>query len=155
MIKLTATALINYISPTQEIPSKSGGTPFIKRELVLDDSYQKDGKTYTNYVPVEFSGDKCAILDQFAPGQRVTVEAYVNGREYNGRFYTSIRGQSVTLAGQPQQGYQPYGQPMQQPYQPYGQPPSQPYGQQYAPPAVQPPLPPRPYGHPDPNRAPY
>lgn len=102
MIKLTATALIHYISPVIDIPSKSGGQPFQKRELILNDSWERDGQTYPNFVVIEFSGDKMPQLDNFVPGQRVTVEAYVNGREYQGRVFNTIKGQTVTLY-QPQQ----------------------------------------------------
>lgn len=90
MIKLTATALIHYISPVLQVSDN-----FQKRELILDDSWVKDGKTYPNYVLIEFTGDKMAMLNSFAPGQRVTVEAYVNGREYEGRYFNSIKGMSI------------------------------------------------------------
>lgn len=129
MIKLHATALVFSISPVIEVPTKSG-TPFQKRELVLDDTWQgRDGAPIPNYVMIEFSGDRMAILDSFAPGQRVTVEAVVNGREANGRYFNSIRGLSV-VPYQPQ----PQAQP-QQPYQqqPYGGQPQQPFGQGYTP----------------------
>lgn len=102
MIKLTATALIHYISPVQEIPSKNGGQPFYKQELVLDDSWTKDGKTNPNYVCIEFSGDKIQQLDAYMVGQTVTVEAFVSGREYQGRYFNSIRGLSVAPYQQPQ-----------------------------------------------------
>lgn len=90
MIKLTATAIIHYISPVLQVSDN-----FQKRELILDDSWVKDGKTYPNYVLIEFTGDKMAMLDSFAPGQRVTVEAYVNGREYEGRYFNSIKGMGI------------------------------------------------------------
>ena len=90
MIKLTATALIHYISPVLQVSEN-----FQKRELILNDSWEKDGKTYPNFVLIEFTGDKMAMLDNFAPGQRVTVEAYVNGREYQGRYFNSIKGMGI------------------------------------------------------------
>lgn len=90
MIKITATALIHYISPVLQVSDN-----FQKRELILDDSWVKDGKTYPNYVLIEFTGDKMAMLNSFAPGQRVTVEAYVNGREYEGRYFNSIKGMGI------------------------------------------------------------
>lgn len=111
MIKLTATALIHYISPVLQVSDK-----FQKRELILNDSWEKDGKSYPNFVLIEFTGDKMSLLDNFAPGQRVSVEAYVNGREYQGRYFNSIKGMGISLY-QPQQTY-----------------PST-VGQQYAPPA--------------------
>lgn len=119
MIKLTATALIHSISPVIEIPSKTGGNPFQKRELILDDSYtDRDGTPRPNFVSIEFTGERMAILDQYAPGMKVSVEACVNGRESNGRIFNSIRGLSV----------QPY-----QPAQAYPQQPAPGYAQQLFP----------------------
>ncbi len=125
MIKLTATALIHYISPVLQVSEN-----FQKRELILDDSWEKDGKTYPNFVLIEFTGDKMAQLDNYALGQRVTVEAFVNGREYQGRYFNSLRGQSVTLY-QPQQqsGQQTYPAQQSYPQQP-GYPPAPAYPQQ-------------------------
>jgi chromosome undetermined scaffold_112, whole genome shotgun sequence len=97
MIKLKATALIRSISPVIEIPSRSGGQSFLKRELVLDDSWTKDGNTHESFVLIEFTGDKMAQLDAFAPGQRVNVEAYVSGREYQGKAFNTIKGSTVEL----------------------------------------------------------
>ncbi len=97
MIKLTATALIYYISPVLQVSEN-----FQKRELILDDSWEKDGKTYPNFVLIEFTGDKMALLDSFAPSQRVSVEAYVNGREYQGRYFNTIKGMGI-VPYQPQQ----------------------------------------------------
>lgn len=149
MIKLKATALIRSISPVIEIPSKSGGQPFQKRELVLEDSWTKDGNTYTNIVLIEFSGDKMAQLDSFGPGQRVNVEAYVSGREYQGKVFNTIKGSTIELfqaqqaapsTGQYPQvpgGYPPQpqypqapGYPPQGAYPPGGYPPQPVYPQQ-------------------------
>lgn len=91
MIKLTATALIHSISPVIQVSAN-----FSKRELILDDSWEKNGEVHPNFVSIEFSGDAMAQLDSFYPGQRVTVEAYVNGREWNNKIINSIRGRSVT-----------------------------------------------------------
>lgn len=119
MIKLAITggAIIYSISPLQEIPSKNGGAPFLKRELIIDDSWSdRDGAVHPNFVLVEFTGDKMSLLDNFLPGQRVNVDACVNGREYNGRMFTSIRGLGITPYQQPQQAYP------QQPQQSFGAP---------------------------------
>lgn len=99
MIKLQISggAIIYSISQVQEIPSRNGGDPFRKRELILDDSWSdRDGVVHPNYVLVEFTGDKMSLLDNFQPGQRVNVDACVNGREYNGRVFTSIKGLGIT-----------------------------------------------------------
>ena len=144
MIKLTATALVHSISPLIEIHSKTGGQPFQKRDLILDDSWDKDGNHYANFVLIEFMGEKMSQLDTILPGQRVTVEARIRGREAQNRIFNSIVGDSVrpyqpqqaqtATPQQPQGAYPPQYQqaPPQQPYaqQPgYSQPPQQPYAQ--------------------------
>lgn len=110
MIKLTATSLIHSISPVIQVSEK-----FAKRELVLNDSWERNGEVHPNFVVIEFTGDNMNILDNFMPGQKVTVEAYVNGREYNGRIFNTIKGASVT----PYQAQQPggYAQPQAPAYQ--------------------------------------
>ena len=125
MIKLTATGPIRSISPVIEIPLKTGGTPFQKRELVIDDTWvDHNGNAHPNFVLIEFTGDNMQQLDNFAPGHYVTVNAYVNGREHNGRVFNTIKGQSVAP-------YQPQQQPAQaaQYAAPQPQHPQQPYAQ--------------------------
>lgn len=136
MIKLQIPggATIHSISPIIEIPSKNGGTPFQKRELVIDDAWaDREGTLHPNYVLIEFSGDKMQLLDSFQPGQRVNIDACVNGREYNGRIFTTIKGFGISPYQQPQP-QQAYQQPAQQPAQqsaPFpGQYPSGGYDQQ-------------------------
>ena len=129
MIKLTATSLIHSISPVIQINEK-----FSKRELVLNDSWERNGEVHPNFVVIEFTGDNMNILDNFMPGQKVTVEAYVNGREYNGRIFNTIKGASVTPY-QPQQqgGYtQPQAPTYQQPSYPQAAPMPGGYPQQSA-----------------------
>lgn len=137
MIKLTATAPIYSISTVIDIPSKNGGNPFQKRELVLDDSwFDRDNQPHQSLVVIEATGEKMDLLNQFTPGMRVTVEALVSGREANGRVFNSIRLLGIQQAQQtyaaptmpqqqpaypnaapyPQQGYAPY--PQAQPQQP-------------------------------------
>nr|WP_231501892.1 DUF3127 domain-containing protein [Bacteroides sp. 14(A)] len=58
------TGRIIEIGQTVQIPSKNGGTPFTKREFILDattyDPYTGERSEYENIIPLEFSGDKCA-----------------------------------------------------------------------------------------------
>ena len=135
MIKLQINggATIHSISPIIEIPSKNGGTPFQKRELVIDDAWaDREGTLHPNYVLIEFSGDKMQLLDSFQPGQRVNIDACVNGREYNGRIFTTIKGFGISPYQQPQG----YGAPTQQAA--YPQQASSPQQQPYQQPAQQP-----------------
>lgn len=125
MIKFSATnALVHSVTPVIEIESRSGGQPFAKRELIIDDSWDsRDGRHYSNFVSIEFTGDKMALLDSCYPGQRVNIEGLLNGREYNNRIYNTVRGTSVTPC-QAQQQYTPAPAPM-----PGGYPPQQQYQQ--------------------------
>lgn len=63
------TGRIIEIGQTVQIPSKSGGSPFTKREFILDattyDPYTGERSEYENFIPLEFSGDKCAELDRY------------------------------------------------------------------------------------------
>lgn len=142
MIKLTATALIHSISPVIQVSAN-----FSKRELILDDSWEKNGEVHPNFVSIEFSGDSMAQLDNFYSGQRVTVDAYITGREWNGRIINSIRGRSVSAVQTPAYPQQPTAAYPQQPAYPqqyqqptpapapmpgYGQAPQPTYPQQHS-----------------------
>lgn len=135
MIKFSATnALVHSVTPVIEIESRSGGQPFAKRELIIDDSWDsRDGRHYSNFVSIEFTGDKMALLDSCYPGQRVNIEGLLNGREYNNRIFNTVRGTSVTPC-QAQQQYTPAPAPMPGGYPPQPAAPAYPQQpQQYAP----------------------
>lgn len=103
---------------------------FQKRDLILDDSWvTKDGQTNPSYVAIEFSGERMAQLDMLMPGMKVAVEAIVSGREYQGRYYTTLRGMSATPI-QPQQPVYPQHSGTFAPQQAYGQSYGQPAYQQ-------------------------
>lgn len=111
MIKFSATnVLVHSVTPVIEIESRIGGQPFYKRELIIDDSWDKDGKHYSNFVSIEFTGYKLNQLDTIYPGLRVNVEGMLSGREYNNRIFNSVRGLSVTPY-QAQQQYAPAPMP--------------------------------------------
>ena len=146
MVKFQATANVRFISAVIEVPSKNGGQPFQKRELILDDSWEKDGKRYDNFIVIEFSGEKMQLLDQFWQGQRVTVDCILCGREYNGKIFNTVRGQGITPEQQQHQcsDYAPIPGPYPQRQMPQGypqQPPTpayqrQNYAQSYVPPTA-------------------
>lgn len=112
------------IGDTNEIKSKDGSKTYYKRELVLD-ATRFDGLTgqrgYDNYPSIKFSGDNCQMLNQFKPGDIVTVSFDLQGTKYEKdgqtHFFTSVRGYKVELkqSSQPQQQYQ---QPTPPAYQP-------------------------------------
>lgn len=74
------------IGQTVQIPSKTGGAPFLKREFLLDattyDPYTGQRNEYENILPLEVSGDKCAELDQFRIGDVITVSFALQGRSW-------------------------------------------------------------------------
>ena len=106
------TGKIYKIMPTETIVSKKDSTKsFQKRTIVLDctrfDQYTGE-RGFDNYPSFEFSGDKCAELDNYQVGQIVTITFDLQGNKYtdsNGKekYYTSIRGFKIELKGQTQQ----------------------------------------------------
>ena len=133
---------IKMVGNTQDV-----SPTFRKREVVVTTEEQ-----YPQHILIEFTQDKCDLLNQFQPGEQVRVGINLRGREWTNpqgetRYFNSIQGwridrpqaqpQGGGYAQQPQQGYgQPqgggYGQPQQgfaQPQQGYGQPQQGGYGQ--------------------------
>lgn len=117
------TGKILAILPTETIVSKKDANrTFLKRTLALDctrfDPYTGE-RGYDNFPAFEFSGDKCAELDLFQPGQIVTVSFDLQGSKFVGdngreRWFTSIRGYKIEL----RQPAQPQAPNYQQPPQP-------------------------------------
>lgn len=100
---------------------------FRKRELVVTTEEQ-----YPQHLLIEFTQDKCELLNQFQVGEPVRVGINLRGREWvnpqgETRYFNSIQGWRIDRP-QPQQGYgapqQGYGMPQQG----YGTPPPQQQG---------------------------
>lgn len=118
------------IGQPQEIPSKSGGNPFVKREFLLDatthDPYTGERSRYENILPIEVSGDKCAELDQFRIGDVITVYFALQGRSWTNldgeqKRMVSIRCYKLETR-RPVHQPAPAQQPVQSPVQPTPQP---------------------------------
>ena len=119
------TGRIIEIGQTVQIPSKNGGSSFTKREFILDattyDPYTGERNEYENILPLEFSGDKCAELDRFNPGDIVTVSFALQGRSWTNldgelKRMASIRCYKIEARGGVSQSTQaaPVQQPVQQ-----------------------------------------
>lgn len=67
---------------------------FRKREIVVT---VEDGK-YSQDILLEFLQDKIALLDNFSPGQDVTVSFNIRGREYNGRYFNNLAAWKIAAA---------------------------------------------------------
>lgn len=86
------------IGRTQEIETKNGGSPFRKREFLLDatsyDPWTGERSQYENIVPLEVSGDRCADLDRFKEGDVITVSFVLQGR-----YWTTESGEQKRMTG--------------------------------------------------------
>lgn len=84
---------IIQVLPLQQGTSKTGN-PWKKQEYVLETQ-----DTYPRKVKFDFFGDR---VDQFplAIGDFVTVSFDLESREFNGRWYTDVRGWKAEKAGQ-------------------------------------------------------
>ena len=95
MAQVTITGTIKVVGKTQDVSDK-----FRKRELVVTEpSGQRP-----QHIPVEFTQDRCGLLDGFNPGDEVTVTCYVNGREWTGRdgvtkYFLSLSGNRIDRSG--------------------------------------------------------
>ena len=110
------TGRLAAIGQTVQIPSKTGGSPFLKREFLLDatthDPYTGERSQYENIVPLEVSGDKCAELDNFSVGDIITVFFALQGREWTNqdgqtRRMVSIRCYRIERRNQQRQAAAP------------------------------------------------
>lgn len=106
------TGQLAAIGQTIQVPSKTGGSPFLKREFLLDattyDQWTGERSQYENIVPLEVSGDKCAELDNFSVGDIITVSFALQGREWTNqdgqtKRMVSIRCYKIERRNQPGQ----------------------------------------------------
>lgn len=118
------TGRLVWVGQTFQIPSKTGGVPFLKREFLLDattyDPYTGQRNEYENILPLEVSGDKCAELDQFKIGDVITVSFALQGRSWTNqdgelKRMASIRCYKLEVR---RTTGQPVAQPVPQAYQP-------------------------------------
>lgn len=117
---------VHSVGQTQQIASKNGGQPFLKREIVLD-ATRYDGLTgergYDNFPMFEFSGDKCAELDAFKRGDVVEVSFELQGSFYKDkdnveRNFTRVRAYKIEpYAVKSKPAAQPQAQQAQPAYQ--------------------------------------
>lgn len=116
------TGRIIEIGQIVQIPSKTGGNSFTKRDFILDattyDPYTGERSEYENIIPLEFSDDKCTELDRFKPGDVVTISFVLQGRSWSTqdgelKRMVSIRCYKIEARGGVSQP--PQNAPVQQP----------------------------------------
>lgn len=131
MNSLKLIAPIKYIGATEKVVSKTTAKEFYFRHLVLDLSEvnQSTGQIFEKFAAIQFSGDKCQLLDNFAIGTVVQVSFNIRSRSFakkegNGTTWmTSADGYKIEAYNQ-----NPNMQPQQQQFQ--QQQPMQGYQQQ-------------------------
>jgi hypothetical protein len=75
------------------------------------------GDKYPQTIEIQFVNDKCALLDNVTPGDKVTIGINLDGRIWNGqdgqKVFNTIKGWSIEMAGQvKQENTQPYQERM-------------------------------------------
>lgn len=138
----TITGKIFSIGSTQTIPSKNGGQPFQKRDVILDttrfDPYTGE-RGFENYPLIEFTGEKCKDLDGYQAGQVVTISFDLQGGFYDAqdgtkKNFTRIRAYKIEARAVTAHAPQPQAQTVQQQRPQPQYPPQQQYPQQTPPP---------------------
>lgn len=88
---MKVTGKIKLINETQTF-----GNNFNKRELVVTTDEQ-----YPQHILIEFTQDKCTLLDKFQVGQNVEVSINLRGRIWTNpdgvdKYFNSIQGWRIT-----------------------------------------------------------
>lgn len=81
----TLSGRITSISETQ-----SSASGFSWRVAVIE-----TGGKYANPIATRWLRDNTALLDKIKVGDNVTIQYRIDGREYNGKYYTDIVGLSI------------------------------------------------------------
>lgn len=80
------------------LPSVSGisasGNAWKKQDLIVETLEQHAKK-----ICVEVWGDDTRLSETLKPGNHVNVKFNVESREYDGRWYTSVRSWKLTVTG--------------------------------------------------------
>jgi len=63
---------------------------FTKQQIVVttNDQYPKD-------IPIDFTKDNCAKLNNYSAGMNVSVSINIRGNEHNGKYYVSLNGWKI------------------------------------------------------------
>lgn len=101
---MEVTGKIKLINPEQQVSAS-----FKKRELVVTTDEQ-----YPQHIMIEFTQDKCDLLNNYKPGEAVKVSINLRGREWinpqgEAKFFNSIQGWRIerVQADAPAQGQAP------------------------------------------------
>lgn len=74
--------------------TKTWDSGFSKREFIVTEQGE-----YPNPLKIEAVKDSISKLDGFNVGDKVSVDVFVNGNEYNGNHYVNLRLAKIEAAG--------------------------------------------------------
>jgi len=94
---MKVTGTIKVIGQTEVISDK-----YKKRSLVI----VTDEEKYPQTIEVQFSQDKCELINNYAEGELVEVDTNLRGREWTNpqgevKYFLSLEGWRISLAGAP------------------------------------------------------
>ena len=95
MATFETTGFLHVKNQTQQVSDK-----FAKRDFVLK---TEASSQYPQFVTMQLTQDKCAILDQFREGQELKVSFNLRGREWNGpdgvRYFNTLEAWRIESIG--------------------------------------------------------
>jgi hypothetical protein len=65
---------------------------FAKREIVIE-----SGDKYPEQIMLEFTQDKCDLLDSASIGDSALIAFNIRGREWNGKYFTRLEGWNIKI----------------------------------------------------------
>ena len=92
-----AQGVVHSVGQTTEY----GNNGFTKREFVIQLTGPDENSNYPNYVALELIKDKCALMDNYNPGDEVQVTFNLSGRLWSSggkpeRCFTSLQAWKVS-----------------------------------------------------------
>lgn len=76
-------------------PIEQKTASFQAREFVIE---IPDGN-YPQFVKFQVVQDKCSLLDQYREGERLKISFDLRGREWQGKYFTSLNAWRIDKAG--------------------------------------------------------
>lgn len=86
--------LASVTAPVEGV-SKNGNS-WVKQSFIIE----QQGERYNSQLAVEvFGNERILQFVEFPPGSQVDVDCAVESREYNGRWYSEVRGLAIRPMG--------------------------------------------------------
>ncbi|MFT6115428.1 MAG: hypothetical protein ACJARY_001026 [Candidatus Azotimanducaceae bacterium] len=136
--------IVHSIGDTAEF----GQNGFTKREFVVKLTGEDENPRYPNYVALELTKDKCAMMDNYAVGDEIQAHFNLSGRLWSGngqneKCFTSLQAWRISTPSGSSAGSQDSSQDNSQDNsQDYSQKESGPYDDMSSPLSAPPPAPP-------------